>query len=691
MKPILFPEGQTSFNTNGIGRLPDAISCTVTEERNGQYELHMEYPIDGQLMGEIRYSRIIVATPADNKSPQPFRIYRISKPLSGVVEIDAEHISYQMTHIPIMPFSVDGMSLAFSAFRTYAAETNPFTFTHEGSFGEALAHSFIVKEPDNLRALLFGQEGSVIDVYGGEWEFDGFTAILHKARGADNGVTIRYGKNLTDLKQEENIESTYTGICPYWKGQQSDGTDTIITLPEKVIHSTFGANFPYQRTKIVDMSSSFQAQPTVAELRAKAQNYIENNDVGTPKVSLDTSFVALHQTQEYADLTKIEHINLCDTVTVQFPKLNVSTKAKVVKTVWNVLLGRYDSITIGAVQSRLSATLSASEERAVEQAVQQSASAASTEYATKATTSALSKALGDVDTRLYKAENKISGLTGSMGGYVFITIDANKQTDELIVLVDSPVFAAARKIFRFNENGLCYTSGGYENGTWVTVIDGNGKVNAAALSGILTDAQSKTSWNLTTGTLALAADVTIGGKSLAAILSEVMQDVSDALDDYDEGLDQAAILSKLQAGTDPADDSARTDNGFYLGSDGLLHMLPERVVTNGMNAALCYLPTVIMNGAVTSSVPVRVINGVLYPPVYYTVTYYDEDGETVLDTEQVMEGMDCVNVPTPTKTDAVFVGWTDEIGGAVDATLTEDVMADRNLIAVYETNGEEEP
>ena len=104
MKPILFPEGQTSFNTNGIGRLPDAISCTVTEERNGQYELHMEYPIDGQLMGEIRYSRIIVATPADNKSPQPFRIYRISKPLSGVVEIDAEHISYQMTHIPIMPF-----------------------------------------------------------------------------------------------------------------------------------------------------------------------------------------------------------------------------------------------------------------------------------------------------------------------------------------------------------------------------------------------------------------------------------------------------------------------------------------------------------------------------------------------------------------------------------------------------------
>ena len=95
MKPILFPAEQTSFNTNGLGRLTDAISCIVTEEeRNGSYELHMEYPIDGHIMEEITYSRIICAVPADNKAMQPFRIYRISK-LSGIVEIDAEHISYQ--------------------------------------------------------------------------------------------------------------------------------------------------------------------------------------------------------------------------------------------------------------------------------------------------------------------------------------------------------------------------------------------------------------------------------------------------------------------------------------------------------------------------------------------------------------------------------------------------------------------
>ena len=617
MKPILFAEGSTDFSTNGIGRLSDAISCKVTEERNGGYELHLEYPIDGQLMGDIRYSRIIVAKPADNKSAQPFRIYRISKPLSGVVEIDAEHINYQMSHIPILPFTAVGMTNAMTAIDTYSAETNPFTLSREGSFGQVIGNSFKVEAPENLRSLLFGQSGSFIDVYGGEWEFDGFSAILHKDRGADHGVTIRYGKNLTDLKQEENIESTYTGICPFWKGQDSNGNAVIVSLPEKVLHSSSSQNYPYQRTKIVDMSSAFQEQPTVEQLRSKGNEYILNNDVGSPTVSLDVSFVALHQTQEYADLTRIEHINLCDTVKVVFPALNVSTKAKVVKTVWNVLLDRYDSITIGAVQGRLSAALQASQEKAVEQAVARSAESASTEYASKAELQSVAHATARIDTRMYEVEDFIDAMSGTNGGYIFLTIDDNEQTDELIVTVDSPVFATAQKMFRFNESGLSYTTGGYEHGTWTTIIDNNGKVNTSLLSGIISDAASKNSWNLTTGAMALASDVTFGGKSIATIVGELLPDVSGALNtaltSFDSGLDQAKILGKLRAGTDPADQSARTDNGFYLGADGYLHMLPERVITDGANISSVFLPTTIVNGEVTSSVQVQIINGVIYP------------------------------------------------------------------------------
>lgn len=608
MKPILFPEGQKTFNTNGLGRLSDAISCKVTEERNGQYELHMEYPIDGKLIEEVKYSRIILATTADGKSPQPFRIYRITKPLSGVVEIDAEHISYQMSHIPVLPFEAVGMDPAFEGLKSNSAEENPFTIEKEGAFGTALANPFKVSEPNNLRALLFGSEGSLIDTFGGEWEFDHFRAILHKERGKDRGVTIRYGKNLTDLKQEENIQNTYTGICPYWKGLNEDGTERIVYLPEKVLHSTSASNYPYQRTKVVDFSSEFEVEPTAEELRARGEEYIKDNDIGTPTVSLDVSFIALHETQEYADMTRIYHINLCDTVTVLFPALNVSTKAKVVKTVWNVLLDRYESITIGAVQTYLSAALAASQEKAVEKAVAISNSTANADYVTKTTFNALSGAVGNAQRDIFHLQDFEDAITGVAGGYVAITIDENKQTDCLYILIDSPVLSAAKKVYRWNESGLCYTSGGIEKGTWVKILNPDGRVNAETLFGILADAAGKNSWNLETGVMSLDGDTTIGGKTLEenvnALLPDVDASIKDALDVYDEGLDQAKVLEKLQSG----------DTGLYLGDDGLLHMLPERVITDGANITVCYLPTTIMDGKVTSYREVRIVNGIIYLP-----------------------------------------------------------------------------
>ena len=608
MKPILFSEGQKTFNTNGMGRLSDAISCKVTEERNGQYELHMEYPIDGQLIEELRYSRIIYATPADGKSPQPFRIYRITKPLSGVVEIDAEHISYHMSHIPVLPFEAVGMDPAFEGLKNNSAEENPFTIEKEGAFGTALANSFKVAEPNNLRALLFGSEGSVIDTFGGEWEFDHFRAILHKERGKDRGVTIRYGKNLTDLKQEENIQNTYTGICPYWKGLNEDGTEQIVYLPEKVLHSTSASNYPYQRTKVVDFSSEFQESPTAVELREKGEKYIKDNDIGTPTVSLDFSFIALHETQEYADMTRIYHINLCDTVTVLFPALNVSTKAKVVKTVYDVLLDRYESITIGAVQAYLSAALAASQEKAVEKAVAISNSSANADYVTKTTFNALSGAVGNAQRDIYHLQDFEEAITGVGGGYVVITIDENKQTDCLYILIDSPVLSAAKKVYRWNEEGLSYTAGGIEKGTWVNIAGSDGKLSAGFLKGIIQDAVNKNSWNLESGVFSLSDETTFGGKTLEENVNSLLPDVDgtvqDALTSYDEGLNQEAVLSKLQNG----------DAGFYLSEDGLLHMLPERVVSDGANITICYLPTTILDGKVTSYREVKVVNGIIYIP-----------------------------------------------------------------------------
>ena len=92
------------------------------------------------------------------------------------------------------------------------------------------------------------------------------------------------------------------------------------------------------------------------------------------------------------------------------------------------------------------------------------------------------------------------------------------------------------------------------------------------------------------------------------MVGELMPDVSEALNtaltSYDESLNQEAVLSKLQNG----------DTGFYLGDDGFLHMLPERVISDGANIAVCYLPTTILDGKVTSYREVKVVNGIIYIP-----------------------------------------------------------------------------
>ena len=204
MKPILFPPNAVDFTTNGLGVLADSPRCEVTEERNGPYELEMDYPIDGQHFSEITHSAIIYAVPADGKDPQPFRVYDITKPLDGLCTIYAEHISYQLAHIPVTPFGrCTSVASALQGLKTNAAETCPFTFwTDKASTG-----TFEVKEPVSIREMLGGTRGSILDAFGGgEYEWDGYTVKLYQHRGHDKGVTIRYGRNLTDLKQDEAID-----------------------------------------------------------------------------------------------------------------------------------------------------------------------------------------------------------------------------------------------------------------------------------------------------------------------------------------------------------------------------------------------------------------------------------------------------------------------------------------------------
>ena len=222
MKPILFPATSTSWTSNGLGALSDAVSCVVVEERNGEYELTMTYPVGGIHFDEIHDRAIIYAIPSPYRTPQPFRIYSIESPLNGIVTIHAHHLSYDLSGIPVEPFTAASCSQALTGLTAHSVVTNPFSVSTDKS----VSATYTLKVPTSFRACLGGQEGSILDVYGkGEYEFDKYSVKLWVNRGSDNGVKIAYGKNLTDFNMEINHESVTTGIYPYWS--DFEGTELV--------------------------------------------------------------------------------------------------------------------------------------------------------------------------------------------------------------------------------------------------------------------------------------------------------------------------------------------------------------------------------------------------------------------------------------------------------------------------------
>lgn len=440
MYPILFNSNVTSFTTNGIGRLSDAKSCYVTEERNGAYELELEYPTTGLHFSDLVNGNIIYAKPFQNGAFQAFRIYKVVKKAKNLSNIYARHISYQLSFIPVSKFSAGTAASALSGLKSNARETCPFNFSTTGSFN---AGSFVVTKPDSIRALLGGQEGSVLDEFHGEYEWDNWNVILHKNRGSDKGVSIVYGKNLIDLSQEENIENTVTGIYPFWQNEGNQQTDadgnivetvTYFELPERIVQSSKAANFPFHRTVVKDFTSEFDNVPDATTLRNYTNQYITDNDIGIPKVSIDVNFVNLFETPGYQDVAALQSVNLCDTVTVIFPKLGINAKSKVVKTKYDVLKERYDGITIGDPKDTFSGIIS-------DQLKQIS--------------------YRPTEEEMKNTVDRATGVLNSgMRGHVIVNRNASGWANEILFL-DNENITSAKNVLRINMNGIGFSSNGY--------------------------------------------------------------------------------------------------------------------------------------------------------------------------------------------------------------------------------------
>lgn len=342
MKPILYPADETAFDSNGLGVLNDCLSCLVTEERNEGFECKLTYPIDGQHYASLALRQIVLARPRPDADPQPFRIYRITRPISGIVTVYAQHISYDLSGVIASPFTAQGAAPALAGLKSNASTACPFDFWTDITDATG---TFENKVPTSIRACLGGMDLSILDMYGGELEWDHYTVKLHKRRGADRGFTIRYGKNLVDMTQEENIASVYTGVYPYW----SDNDGNVVTLPEKIVRAS--GTYDYDNIQTLDCSAEWNETPSESQLRSYAQTYVEKNKIGVPKVGFTISFVKLSDSLEYAGPKELERIELCDTVQVIFLQMGVASTATVTKTEYDTLKERYKSITVGQVQT----------------------------------------------------------------------------------------------------------------------------------------------------------------------------------------------------------------------------------------------------------------------------------------------------------------------------------------------------
>lgn len=347
MIPILFEKTETAFTSNGIGRLRDCISCIVTEERNGIYECDFEYPMDGANYDLIQIGRIIGVTHDESGDVQPFDIISFEKPINGVVSFHCVHISYRQSYMTVTGSNINSLASAFTLLSN-SKPSNPFTYwtdkTSTGYLGCADG------TPRTVRQTLGGIEGSILDTYGGEYEWDKWTVRLWQSRGKFRDFTIRYGVNMLEYNEGYDSSGCYSSCIPYW----TDGEIKVVGDKQ-----TSGGVVPSGREQCIplDVSEKFESQPTKAQVNSMGLSVMNSANPTIPSQNITVSFVRLQDMGEFADFQNLLQCKLCDSINVIFPDFNSSGTFKIVSTTWNVLTSKYEEMELGDLSTSLSEAL----------------------------------------------------------------------------------------------------------------------------------------------------------------------------------------------------------------------------------------------------------------------------------------------------------------------------------------------
>lgn len=359
MIPILYEKNETAFASNGLGRLRDCISCVVTEERNGIYECDFEYPIDGVNYDRIQLGRIIGVEHDESNDVQPFDIVGYSRPINGIVTFHCTHISYRQCALTVSGTNINSLANAFTMLGN-AVPTNPFTYWTDKTSSGFLASADGI--PHSVRQVLGGMEGSILDAYGGEYEWDTWTVKLWNSRGELKPFTIRYGVNLTEYSEEVDYSDTYTSCVPYWSGQDDNGNDVIVKGSKQTVsYPSFNG---VDRCIPLDVTDKFETKPTVAQVEAEGLSYMNSNQTYMPSQNITVDFVRISDTPEYEQFKSLQTCKLCDSINVEFPLYNMTGQFKIVRTEYDVLQERYSKLELGTLSTSLAEALGINPESA---------------------------------------------------------------------------------------------------------------------------------------------------------------------------------------------------------------------------------------------------------------------------------------------------------------------------------------
>lgn len=346
----------TLYNTDAITEictLDDCLECLVTEEENGVFELELTYSISSNNFNDIQNNKVIKAKASDELGEQLFRIYYVSNEIDGKIYVKAQHITYDL-----MDNFVENVTCTKSTCeQSFQAMLSKCQYAHNFKGYSDIEHTatYNLSRVNALEAIL-GTRGSLLDTYGNgaKLKRDNYNIYLNKTRGNNNGVTIAYSKNITGYKREIDETDLVTCIYPFAKVQKELGenentttVEEIIVLPERFVNSKYINNYPHPKILAVDYSE--KEIKDIASLRTQANKYFSETQKDIPNVNYKVEFIYLHQTAEYEDnnLKALELVGMGDTVTVIDERIGMNVEANVIKTVFNVLTDRYESIELG--------------------------------------------------------------------------------------------------------------------------------------------------------------------------------------------------------------------------------------------------------------------------------------------------------------------------------------------------------